>query len=444
MRRWVSIIVGTLALGGVLSAQSKDDFAYWDENGNGDLTCSEALRGGGLDGLKLPAYRDDRDGTGLIYEWLSRVRGDSDRDGIDCESNSNPNGYVPTASIEPKPEPTARGCPDATETWMGLRVCEESERSGYDRDAFGNGYSNLEDEIVASLPQADDQVYTPYTCTLFDIEADGTAATDIEHIVALAEAYDSGLAPDRYRALAADLDNLTIAVPSVNRNDKSDRDAGDWTPPQNRGWFADRVVAVKREYDLAVNPAERDALAALLAADASRTVSCADGMEPKAPDEVQAIFKALVEEAEDALNEAAASGSLRAGGPPVTIDMRTLFSFGAGGSADTTYTARSSDPAVVTADTTDGRLVLTPGNALPAGTSSSLAVGARDTLDGDPARATITVTAARAGDTAEVEFTVEVEAAPSPAPTAPSLALMLLAMLLLGGGAYYRARRQWA
>ena len=170
----------------------------------------------------------------------------------------------------------ARGCPDATETWMGLRVCEETEdRSGYDRDDFGSAYSSKEDEIVASLPQSDGQVYTPYTCTLFDIEPDGTAATDIEHIIALAEAYDSGLAPDRYRAFAADLDNLTIAVPSVNRNDKSDRDAGEWTPAQNRGWFADRVVEVKREYDLAVNPAERDALAALLAADASRTVSCA-------------------------------------------------------------------------------------------------------------------------------------------------------------------------
>ena len=51
-------------------------------------------------------------------------------------------------------------------------------------------------------------------------------------------------------------------------------------------------------------------------------------------------------------------------------------------------------------------------NPPPAGASSSLAVGA---ADGDPVRAMITVTAMRAGEMAEVEFTVVVEAAPSPA-----------------------------
>ena len=113
-------------------------------------------------------------------------------------------------------------------------------------------------------------------------------------------------------------------------------------------------------------------------------------VEPKPPGEVQATVEAAVE----------AGGGLRAGGPPVTIDMSTLFSFGAGVTADTDYAAQSSDPALVTAETTDERLVLTPGNAPPAGASSSLAVGA---ADGDPARVTITVTAVRAGEMAEVE-----------------------------------------
>ena len=55
------------------SAQSRDDFAYWDANGNGDLTCTEAgpaSAGGRDEGLRLPAYQDNRDGTGVIYEWL--------------------------------------------------------------------------------------------------------------------------------------------------------------------------------------------------------------------------------------------------------------------------------------------------------------------------------------------------------------------------------------
>ena len=94
-----------------------------------------------------------------------------------------------------------RGCPPNSPTWMGLSVCEEYPRVGYDRDAFGRGHSSLEDEIIAGLPQVDSaKVYTPYTCTLFDIRADGTAATDIDHIVALAEAYDSGLPESEVRA----------------------------------------------------------------------------------------------------------------------------------------------------------------------------------------------------------------------------------------------------
>ena len=108
-------------------------------------------------------------------------------------------------------------------------------------------------------------------------------------------------------------------------------------------------------------------------------------VQAKDPDEVQANVDAAV----------TAGGGLRAGGPPVTIDMSALFSFGDGGSADTTFTARSSHPAVVTADTTDGSLVLTPG-------------------DPAPVTITITVTATRGDDTAEVEFTVEIEPEPPP------------------------------
>ena len=160
---------------------TKDDFEYWDLNGNGDLTCTEAL--GRDEGLRLPAYLDNRDGTGIIYQWLERSRSsDSDNDGVACESGNNPNGYVPKAMPPVEPE----GCPADAEVWRGLQVCEEQPRVGYDRDAFGSGYRSLEDDIIRALPptmRSSGQVYTPYSCIAFDIEADGT---DIEHIVALA------------------------------------------------------------------------------------------------------------------------------------------------------------------------------------------------------------------------------------------------------------------
>ena len=183
------------------SAQSRDDFAYWDANGNGDLTCPEAE--GRDEGLRLPAYQDNRDGTGIIYEWLERSRSsDTNNDGVACENSSNPNGYIPNVQVQPPVE--TQVCQADAETWRGLQVCDEQPRDGYDRDAFGTGYSSLEDDIIAALPstmKANGQVYTPYSCLAFDITANGTAATDIEHIVALAETHDSGIADNRRRTL---------------------------------------------------------------------------------------------------------------------------------------------------------------------------------------------------------------------------------------------------
>ena len=272
MRRTVTFGLLALAVPALAVAQTKDDFAYWDLNGNGDLTCSEAL--GRAEGLRLPAYRDDRDGTAIIYEWLERGRSsDSDDDGIACDSESNPNGYIPRA--QPPVDP--QGCPADAPIWRGLQVCEEQSRDGYERDAFGTGYRNLEDDIIAALPatmKAGGQVYTPYSCLAFDITPAGTAATDIEHIVALAEAHDSRIADDRRRDIAADLDNLTIAAPSVNRV-KSARDAAEWMPERHGRWFAERVIAVKVEYGLSVDPAERDALEALLAGGGAQ-LNCVD------------------------------------------------------------------------------------------------------------------------------------------------------------------------
>ena len=67
-------------------------------------------------------------------------------------------------------------------------------RSSHGRVATAkpSGPACLEDDIIDMLPptmRAGGQVYTPYSCLAFDIRADGTEATDIEHIVALAEAH---------------------------------------------------------------------------------------------------------------------------------------------------------------------------------------------------------------------------------------------------------------
>ena len=92
----------------------------------------------------------------------------------------------------------------------------------------------------------------PYTDTCFA----STKQTDIEHIVATSEAHDSGLCA-RSRSVrarfASDLRNLTLASPRVNRHRKSGKDA------------ADRVVEVRRAYDLTINYREAMALERILA-----------------------------------------------------------------------------------------------------------------------------------------------------------------------------------
>ena len=64
--------------------------------------------------------------------------------------------------------------------------------------------------------------------------------------------------------ICSDLDNLALAEPRLNRYAKSDRDAADWLPEQNRCWFVRTVICVKRKYELTVDPRERDALARVL------------------------------------------------------------------------------------------------------------------------------------------------------------------------------------
>ena len=155
------------------------------------------------------------------------------------------------------------------ETWRGLIVAPEHRCSTYDKKRDYPYPQSVEQEIVSELGA----VYGPYTGTCFA----STAETDIEHIVAASEAHDSGLcARDREtrRRFAADLRNLTLASPEVNRRQKSGRDAAQWVPERNRCWFAHRVLEVRRAYELTIDQREAAVLEAIL----SRCESAA--MEP--------------------------------------------------------------------------------------------------------------------------------------------------------------------
>ena len=86
--------------------------------------------------------------------------------------------------------------------------------------------------------------------------------------MARSEAHDSGLCAVT-RAMraqfAADLLNLTLASPSVNRHQKVAHDAAAWLPDLNKCWYVNRVVQVRREYGLTIDRVEADAIDQVLA-----------------------------------------------------------------------------------------------------------------------------------------------------------------------------------
>ena len=141
------------------------------------------------------------------------------------------------------------------DTWRGLQVAPEARCSQYEREDYPYSQS-VELQIIRSMGG---RVYGPYTGTNFG----DRGQTDIEHVVATSEAHDSGLcaASASVRAqFASDLLNLTLASPGVNRGQKSGKDAAEWLPAQNKCWFADRVVKVRKKYGLSIDRREADAL----------------------------------------------------------------------------------------------------------------------------------------------------------------------------------------
>ncbi len=176
-----------------------------------------------------------------------------------------------TRAQEPPTTPTSQ--PETR--WRGIRVTAESARAGYQRPDWDVADTQI--HLRDGSPPC-----TPYTRTPIAYVGPGDGL-DREHIVALAEAWDSR--PRRFdrtafRALAEDHANLTLADASANRS-KSAHDAAEWRPRHNGAWMAHRVIEVKRRHDLSVDPAERDALDTLLASGPDR-ITCEGGTPPAA------------------------------------------------------------------------------------------------------------------------------------------------------------------
>lgn len=175
--------------------------------------------------------------------------------------------------------PVADGSP--LELLDGLVVAPEGSRDGYDRgrfelwiDADGDG-CHTRCEVLAA-ERRDDLPGLPgggWLSAYDGYSTDDPSELEIDHVVALAEAWESGAAgwsDERRRAFANDLDEpgaLTAVTAAMNRS-KSDRDPAEWQPPSREAWcgYATAWVRVKARWGLTADEAEVRALRNLLAA----------------------------------------------------------------------------------------------------------------------------------------------------------------------------------
>jgi hypothetical protein len=102
-------------------------------------------------------------------------------------------------------------------------------------------------------------------------ELSDPAEIEIDHVVALAEAWDSGASSwdaERRHAFANDVDDqgALVAVTAATNRSKGDRDPAEWQPPARDDWcrFATDWIEVKVRWDLTADAAEARALRNML------------------------------------------------------------------------------------------------------------------------------------------------------------------------------------
>lgn len=170
--------------------------------------------------------------------------------------------------------------PVPAETWRGL-VVEPEERCSPYRSRDYSYPQSVEPRIVTELGK----IYSPYTGQCFS----SIRQTDIEHVVARSEAHDSGLCRADIatrKRFSADLLNLTLADPKLNRHQKRAYDAAEWTPAINRCWFANRVLQVRLKYGLSIDRREAESLERILSTCMTTEIEksdCVATSDPLAP-----------------------------------------------------------------------------------------------------------------------------------------------------------------
>jgi len=196
----------------------------------------------------------------------------------------------PTIDVEPAPSPSASpptGPAIAAGTYsvaalLDLLPVAIELRTGYDRDLFetwidanGDGCNArkevlLRDAVVAPTVGAKcaltgGQWVSPYDGQVFN----DASLVQIDHVVALAEAWDSGASmwdSTRRTLFANDLSLpwSLLGVSGATNEDKGDKDPADWLPPRSEFvcTYLGDWLSIKVTWRLAIDQREKDAIAA--------------------------------------------------------------------------------------------------------------------------------------------------------------------------------------
>ncbi|MFJ1839909.1 HNH endonuclease family protein [Streptomyces sp. NPDC088175] len=207
-----------------------------------------------------------------------------------AKTESDPKPSAPAAAASTPGTPTDGGsaAPGAPAGSSGLSLAEaiakipaaDENRSGYKRDSFkhwidedSDGCSTRNEVLLAEAVKAPEQ---GARCTLTggewlsyydEVTVTDPKKLDIDHMVPLAEAWDSGAstwAADRRMRYANDLgaDRSLVAVTAKTNRSKGDKDPSDWMPPATSAkctYLAD-WTATKLRWKLTADDKERAAL----------------------------------------------------------------------------------------------------------------------------------------------------------------------------------------
>lgn len=192
------------------------------------------------------------------------------------------------AAAEAAPEPTVTATPPVQGPYaidvLDAIPVELEHRGGYDRDLFNvwadddQDGCNTRDEVLHTetlLPVASDEPGCIPSAGLWLSAYDNAETTDpteldIDHLVPLKEAWDSGAwawTPERRSAYANDLSDprTLVAVSASSNRAKGDRDPSNWIPDDDSAcqYVAD-WIAVKARWSMSMDQSEHGRLGNLI------------------------------------------------------------------------------------------------------------------------------------------------------------------------------------